>query len=102
MNYTSAWELLVQRYENKRLLVNVQLKMLFNQQRITLESAQNIKKLLDTTVESVHSLRNLGVDVSNWDVLLNYVVVQNLTSESHMMGAIARWFRRVTDIHPTH
>lgn len=85
LNYNPAWELLVNRYNNKRILVNVHLKTLFNQPRLTQDSSQGIKRLLYNTIESVQSLRNIGVDTGNWDVLLNYLVIQRLTTESHLL-----------------
>lgn len=85
LNYDPAWEMLTQRYQNKHMLVNTILKTLFNQPRMNHESAQGIKSLMDTTVECVHSMTSLGIDTSSWDAILNYIVVNRLTPETHLL-----------------
>lgn len=62
-NYESAWTILTDRYENKRVLVNTQLRILLNQKTLITENAAGIKEILDTTTECLHSLRNLGIPV---------------------------------------
>lgn len=62
LNYTPAWEMLIQRYDNKRILVNSHIKSLFNQPRMNQDSAFNIKNLLNSTLECIHSVHNLGVE----------------------------------------
>lgn len=85
LNYEPAWDMLIQRYENKRVLVNNQLKRLFNQSRLTNDNSQGLKLLRDTTVEIVQSLNNVGIDTTNWDAILNYLIVQRLTTETHLL-----------------
>lgn len=60
-NYAPAWQCLLERYENKRILINTQLKILFSQANVTSETAVGIKKLLDTTNETLQQLTNLGI-----------------------------------------
>lgn len=60
-NYSAAWDLLLGRYNNKRLLVNTQLKTLISQSVLSVESANDLKRLHDTTRECVHALNNLGI-----------------------------------------
>lgn len=81
-NYDEAWKQLVKRYNNRRYNCNNILKSLFTQKQITCESASAIKHLLDTTTISLHSLRNMGINIDNWDVFIVYLVVSKLDSES--------------------
>lgn len=47
-NYTVAWELLINRYDNNRLLVHNHVKALFSIQSLTKESPVLLRKLIDT------------------------------------------------------
>lgn len=77
-DYEPAWNKLKSRYENKRIIVNHQLKILVNQPKIPLEKPKAIKTLLDTTDECLQQLKGLGVETKSWDVLLVYLLVQKL------------------------
>lgn len=83
-NYAPAWASLNERYDNKRSLINVQLKNLLSQSNVS-ESANGIKKLLDTTNECLQQLMNLGIDLSSWDCILIYITVQKLPIETHQL-----------------
>lgn len=84
-NYAAAWETLSHRYENTRVLVNTQLKILLNQKNILTESAEAIRKILDTTSECLKALQNLGLGTLTWDPLIIYLTTQKLPSETHQM-----------------
>lgn len=55
-DYEPAWKKLKERYENKRILVNHQLKTLVNQPKITAEKIKDIKALIDTSSECLQQL----------------------------------------------
>ncbi|CAK1580868.1 unnamed protein product [Parnassius mnemosyne] len=69
-NYTASWEKLESMYNNKRFLAKGILKRLFNQKSLTVESATEIKRLLSTTSDCLDSIKNLGIDVTSWDILI--------------------------------
>lgn len=77
-NFTLAWQSLCSRYENKRVLVNVQLKALFNLQSITMESAAALKNLQREINESISMLRLYEIDVDNWDSIFIFVCSNRL------------------------
>lgn len=81
-NYKKCWELLTSRYENKRFLCNAILKRLFGQRTMNGESAQALKELLDNTSDCVHELKNLGIAVESWDLILIHIVSQKLDQET--------------------
>ncbi|XP_045459918.1 uncharacterized protein LOC123670468 [Melitaea cinxia] len=81
-NYEEAWCQLVKRYNNKRFNCNAILKILFTQKMITAESASHIKQLLDTTVTCLKALSNMAIDTRSWDIIINYLVILKLDSES--------------------
>lgn len=77
-DYEPAWLKLKERYENKRILVNHQLKILINQPKITVEKPKDIKELIDTTDECLQQLKCLEVETDSWDVLLIHLLVHKL------------------------
>lgn len=84
-NYKTCWDQLENRFNNKRFLANCILKRFMNQRNVTVESASSIKELLDVTNESLHALKNLGIDVSSWDIMVIYIVAQKLDPESRKL-----------------
>ncbi|XP_045540744.1 uncharacterized protein LOC123722565 isoform X1 [Papilio machaon] len=81
-NYDQAWEVLRQRYNNKRLIVTSILRKLFNQKRLQSPSVSHIKALLDTTNQCLHSLNNLNINTDQWDPLIVYIITNKLDLES--------------------
>lgn len=84
-NYQEAWDKLTRRYNNKRYNSNEILKRLFAQKPISNESAPAIKQLLDTTSACLKSLKNLGIDIKSWDVIINYLIVSKLDYETRRL-----------------
>lgn len=80
-NYRECWSQLKSRYKNKRFQSNSLLKRLMSQPNVV-ESSVAIKGLLDTTVECLHGLKNLSVDVSSWDIIIIYIISSKLDHES--------------------
>lgn len=81
-NYISSWEKLESMYDNKRFIVNNYLKRLFNQKTMCTESAQGIKNLISNSSDCLESIKNLGVDVSSWDILIIHVISGKLDKET--------------------
>lgn len=52
---------------------------------MTYESAFGVKRLLDTTTESLHALAALGVGTGNWDDIIVFLTVQKLSPQTHML-----------------
>ncbi|KAJ8721022.1 hypothetical protein PYW08_006487 [Mythimna loreyi] len=82
-NYEQAWDLLKTRYGNKRLIVNSVLKQLVHQKKMSSQSPNLIKSLLDTTTDCLNNLQNLNICVDSWDPIIIFLVVQKLDPESH-------------------
>lgn len=81
-NFAVVWDALKKRFENKKLLVNAQLKILFGQPIISQETSQQIKRILDTTNQCIENLKHLAVDTANWDPILIFLIVQRLPQET--------------------
>ncbi|XP_059062777.1 uncharacterized protein LOC131855518 [Achroia grisella] len=82
-NYNQAWDILKNRYGNRRMILASILKRLFGQKKISTQSAYNIRSLLDTTSECINNLHNLSIPTDSWDPVIIYLVVQKLDLESH-------------------
>lgn len=79
-NYSIAWELLLSRYNNSRLLVHNHVKSLFSMPNINKESPSLIRKLIDTILKNIRALKLLGEPTEYWDTLVIYLVVTKLDS----------------------
>ncbi|XP_029679591.1 uncharacterized protein LOC115245422 [Formica exsecta] len=77
-SFASAWDLLISRFENKRLLISVQVDRLFRTKTISQRSAKDLNTLLNTTTEALNALKSLGAPVQHWDHLLVHLTVQRL------------------------
>ncbi|XP_075162985.1 uncharacterized protein LOC142235608 [Haematobia irritans] len=71
--FQMAWQNLVDRYENNRVLVNAQLKILFNLAPVLKESGPSIKQLQRTMSDCITNLSLLGIDTKNWDVIFVFI-----------------------------
>lgn len=81
-NYEEAWNELEKRYNNKRYNTNEILRKLFTQKSIQIVAASSIKQLLDTTSTCLKALKNMDVNIDSWDLIINYLVLSKLDSES--------------------
>lgn len=79
-NYSTAWNLLNKRYNNKKLIINNNLKRLLTQRYIRDEKSSDVKCLLDTTKEIIYSLENYGEKISAWNSIIcfNAAIKQRL------------------------
>ncbi|GBP97706.1 hypothetical protein EVAR_69964_1 [Eumeta japonica] len=71
--FDMAWKNLVQRYENKRVLVNAQLKSLFNIRPVTKETGSDLRRLQRTINDCITNLRLLNIDAASWDIIFVYI-----------------------------
>ncbi|XP_022816835.1 uncharacterized protein LOC111349816 [Spodoptera litura] len=83
VNYEESFRMLKARFGNKPIIVNSILKRLFTQRKISVQTASNIKSILDTTTECLNALKNLELTTSSWDPLIIFLVVQKLDPETH-------------------
>lgn len=73
-NYTIAWQLLKDRFENKKIIVNNYLKHIFELESITKESRQALRHLYDTVTKHVRCLSSLGLPTHEWDTILIFLI----------------------------
>lgn len=73
-NYTVAWDTLLKRYNNDNLLVSNHVKSIFNIPVLQVESASELRKMLDILSKHLQSLESLGQPVKHWDTLIIYIL----------------------------
>ncbi|XP_075162761.1 uncharacterized protein LOC142235393 [Haematobia irritans] len=76
--FEMAWNNLKDRYENKRILVNTQLKILFNLTPVRSETAHDIKKLQRDINNCMTSLNLYGIDIDSWDPIFVFLCSSRL------------------------
>ncbi|XP_076652424.1 uncharacterized protein LOC143358834 [Halictus rubicundus] len=94
-NFVRAWQVLVDRYENKRVLVDSHLSSLFSLQHVTQQSANQLKSLLGGITEALGALHSLGCPTDSWDCLIVYMVTKKLDPETlidweQQIGAVTK------------
>ncbi|CAH2096233.1 unnamed protein product [Euphydryas editha] len=81
-NYLVAWQLLCDRFDNKRLLIQNHISALFNVEPIVKESSLTLKRLIDQLNKNLRALESLGEPVKHWDTLLIYIVSRKLDQKT--------------------
>ncbi|XP_015118376.1 uncharacterized protein LOC107042024 [Diachasma alloeum] len=81
-SFIPAWEMLISRYDNKRLLTSIQLEKLFSTPKIINRLAKEFNSLLNSTTEALNALKTLGRPVQHWDDILVRVISSRLDSQT--------------------
>lgn len=81
-NYKIAWQILVDRYDNKRALLSALLNELLSQPTLAVESSTGVKRLHDTTKECLLAIGNLDIQTDQWDPLMLHLLLQKVDKES--------------------
>ncbi|XP_044740084.1 uncharacterized protein LOC123301412 [Chrysoperla carnea] len=82
-NFTPAWDKLVNRYENKRVLINNHLDAIFKLKPLQRKSSKELCNLLATVNEALGALKALGSTTHKWDQIIVYTLVNRLDPETH-------------------
>lgn len=82
-NYTTAWTMLQDRYNNMRILASTLLEKLTGQPQLPPEntSAVAIRNLYNTTQETILALNNLGVGTNTWYPINLHIILTNWTRD---------------------
>lgn len=81
-NFSLAWEALRSRYENKRILVDNQLKILLNLRVIASESSESLQKIQSTINDCLAALKAQDISTKDWDPILVYLCSTKLPHET--------------------
>ncbi|XP_052743012.1 uncharacterized protein LOC128198975 [Bicyclus anynana] len=83
-NYDKAWDLLRERYDNKRLLVKSHLNALLNFEIKSSETDKALRQIVDTLNKNLRALTSLGEPTSFWDTIIVHIVSSKLPSQTSM------------------
>lgn len=82
-NYTIAYNALINRYDNKRLIATAHLQEIDNAPNVTdSKNSQKLRLLLDIFNENLAALQNLKFPVAEWDFVLFYFFSKHLDAET--------------------
>ncbi|XP_031335176.1 uncharacterized protein LOC116164758 [Photinus pyralis] len=84
-NFTTVWEILKARFENRKMIVNLHLKEIVDLPVLSKESHTSIKHLHNTFLKNVSALESLGENVKDWDTILIYLVISKLDFNSRRL-----------------
>ncbi|XP_035457052.2 uncharacterized protein LOC118280784 [Spodoptera frugiperda] len=73
-HYKLAWDLLCERYDNSRLLIDKHLQALFEVAPVTSESSVVLRRLIDTTSKNIRALKSLNEPTEHWDTIIIYMM----------------------------
>ena len=77
-NFNLAWSALFSTYDNPRILVNHQLKLLFDLPVLDKETSAGLKKLQRGINGCISSMSNYDVSTKDWDPILVFLCLQRL------------------------
>ncbi|XP_073814290.1 uncharacterized protein [Musca autumnalis] len=80
--FANAWSNLKDRYENKRILVNSQLKILFNLGSVKHESAGEIKRLQRDVNNCITALKLHQINIDSWDPIFVFLCSTKLPTNT--------------------
>ncbi|XP_073834568.1 sulfotransferase 4 isoform X1 [Musca autumnalis] len=81
-NFQLAWNSLKSRYENKRVLVDKQLNILFNIPVATKENSESIYNIHTAVKDCLSTLHTLNIDIASWDPILIHLVSTKLPEQT--------------------
>ncbi|XP_059224813.1 uncharacterized protein LOC131997647 [Stomoxys calcitrans] len=82
LNYELAWKALKERYENKRILINHQLRKIFDLEMVSTEKSKSLRNLQYTINNCLSVLKSYNISVIAWDPILVFWVSSKLPQET--------------------
>src|SRR5277367_2619437 len=94
-NFEEALKRLMDRYNNKRLIVNSHVRALLNAPVVSSDSAQGLRGLLNTVLEHLRALQALGAETEHWDFLIVPLTTEKLDGDTRR-----QWELSITTTEP--
>lgn len=82
-NYEDAWKLVKDRYENKLLIVQENVKAIFELPVITKDNRADLRILVNGVRKRLSALKRLERPVDSWDDLIIHIVTSKIDRQSH-------------------
>lgn len=82
-NYDHAWEILAERFEDKRRMVDHHISGLLNMRKMSQESHSELREMVDSCVGHVENLKHLGLDFTGVsDTIVTHILSHALDDET--------------------
>ncbi|XP_036150568.1 uncharacterized protein LOC118648342, partial [Monomorium pharaonis] len=85
-NYDIAWDLLKERYNNVKVLVQAHIQAIFELPTMVKENANDLRQIADGTARHIRALKALKRPADTWDDLIIYILSSKLNS-----GTARQW-----------
>nr|CAI5857751.1 unnamed protein product [Callosobruchus analis] len=83
-NYSVAWQLIKERFEDKRTIVNQHLKCLFELPNIHRSSAEALRQFSYNVVKEIRCLESLGEPINTWDSIMLYLLSSKIDNGTRL------------------
>lgn len=81
-NYETAYNILTKRYANTRVQLGKLLDLILDSPPLAGETCNGLKNLHDTVYECLLGVKNLKINIENWDSLLTHLLIKKLDKET--------------------
>lgn len=81
--YKIAWDLLKNRFDNNRIIIQQHVQNILDLPPMNRESAPNLRSLIDKLETNLRSLKALGEKVDDWDTLIIHLMINKLDYQTH-------------------
>lgn len=103
LNYEVAWNLLRERYDNKRVIVRTHIKAIMELPSMVKENSAELRRIADGAVRHIQALQALKRPTAHWDDLLVYILSSKLDAttlrewQSSLVGTDPPTFKQFSD-----
>ena len=81
-NFDIAMNTLINRYENKRIIIRTHLHSIVSYRSLTTDNARDLRNLIEAMDEHRLALQNLGEPVNSQDIFFVYLISEKLPTET--------------------
>jgi hypothetical protein len=82
-NFLVAWQLVTQRYNNKRLIAMMHAKHLCQMPQVKQSDASSLCQLINHVSSHINAIQALSVNVPVQDLMLNHLMLATLDNDTH-------------------
>ncbi|XP_049782344.1 uncharacterized protein LOC126183996 [Schistocerca cancellata] len=77
-NFKIAWDLIVQRYNNPKLIVDLHVKELLNLPNVRVESAKDLRMLINQLMRNLNAIEVMQVGIPLHEILLSHILLDHI------------------------
>ncbi|KYN06860.1 PREDICTED: uncharacterized protein LOC108782681 [Cyphomyrmex costatus] len=107
-NYQIAWDILKERYDNRRMIVHTHIKAILDLPSLTKEDSTELRRIADGAIRHVQALKALKCPTAHWDDLLVYILTSKFDPrtlrewQSSLTGTETPTFKQFNDFISQH